>query len=589
MRLFLVKYAKKRHYKQVLAKQEVSDHTAEWKDLLFPIASTEVIRDTQLQQRAESMLSDRNLFFSFPYKTKGTDRPWNYDPIEERYWPARHYTEQKLHASDTPTDVKIVWEINRFKDLPALGVAAIETKRSDFATEVQRRIYSWIDDNPFAHSINWASGLEVAVRSISWTITLALLKQAGFDLFQDSKIKRSVWEHALYLEADLSVDKVVRSNHLIGEAAGLFLLSSLYSFPEALRYQKRARQILESEIIAQTFDDGATREATSWYHQFVTHFFDLSNRVAQITQEPLSSAFQTRLRAMKEYLAALMVPNGELIRYGDADDGWALDLGVHSEEWMAQLFGEAVSNRTEQHSRKFSSSQQVVLRSENSFAFMRAGEFGWGGEGFSSHAHEDQLSPILYLDGLPVLVDPGTFVYNGDPEGRRKYRGVEAHNGLLIGASSGAEQRLNFGWHTVRKKAELDSFHASSYDSEATMHYGEWPEHHRQVILEAHRFRVLDKFQVAGSSERSVQLFFHFHPRWQLSQKANGEFFLMDQEGHTVRIELHGRYRDTKIGTYEFSPSYRVEVPAPVFRLHAMIATGVLETHFTMVQAPKNG
>ncbi|HET6512147.1 MAG TPA: hypothetical protein VFH43_08145, partial [Candidatus Kapabacteria bacterium] len=90
-------------------------------------------------RKADSMLRDENEYFTFPYRLRGVPRPWNYDPYEKLYWPRDHYTEQKLHSEDTPQDVKIVWEINRFKDLPTLAQAAYLTRDAKYADEIEYR------------------------------------------------------------------------------------------------------------------------------------------------------------------------------------------------------------------------------------------------------------------------------------------------------------------------------------------------------------------------------------------------------------------------------------------------------------------
>ena len=54
----------------------------------------------------------------------------------------------------------------------------------------------------------------------------------------------------------------------------------------------------------------------------------------------------------------------------------------------------------------------------------------WGGPGqcdVGGHSHNDKLSMILFVDGKPVLNDPGSFCYTGDPVKRNLYRSVHSH------------------------------------------------------------------------------------------------------------------------------------------------------------------
>ncbi len=65
-----------------------------------------------------------------------------------------------------------------------------------------------------------------------------------------------------------------------------------------------------------------------------------------------------------------------------------------------------------------------VYRSQRLFLSLRCGgvRVCTGG-----HAHNDQLSIELWLDGRPVACDPGTYLYTPLPDRRNAYRSVRAH------------------------------------------------------------------------------------------------------------------------------------------------------------------
>lgn len=527
---------------------------------------------------ADRMLADENRFFSFPYHLKGVERPWEYDPLEKKHWPRRHYTEQKLHGPDTPRDVKIVWEINRFVDLPTLAEAAYLTRDEKYAREVSRRVLSWIEENPFAGTINWASALEIAIRLLSWTASLEILRIAGFDVYSNDAVRRSIYEQARYLSADLSLDKVQPTNHLIGEAAGLLVIATLWDYPTARIDAAAARRILEQQILLQTFADGATREATSWYHQFVTGFFDIADRIAATHGEPMSDAFRERLARMKSYLNA-MTYEGSLVRYGDADDGWPILFSGEPAPWLDAVFGPAPTGAAKSDG-VFATAKQAALHPDHSFVFIRGGEFGMGGAGFSSHAHDDLLAPILMLDGLEVLTDPGTYVYNGDPESRRKYRGPDAHNSLVIGEHTAARQRMNFGWHAVRPPASVEVIENSRDRAIIRGSYAEWPEHVREIEVSERLATVRDRFE--RSPERPVRWHFHLHPRWSPLHRSSPELEFYDADRNRLEIHLVGAFDTIKLEHYDYSPGYRVTEQAFALELTASVQPGTYEVRMTI-------
>lgn len=83
-----------------------------------------------------------------------------------------------------------------------------------------------------------------------------------------------------------------------------------------------------------------------------------------------------------------------------------------------------------------------LFRSERLFLAVRCGSIGQEGNG--GHAHNDQLSLELAVDGVDVLADPGSFLYTALPELRDRYRSDRAHHGFVSPAreSSGLHAGL---------------------------------------------------------------------------------------------------------------------------------------------------
>jgi hypothetical protein len=66
-----------------------------------------------------------------------------------------------------------------------------------------------------------------------------------------------------------------------------------------------------------------------------------------------------------------------------------------------------------------------VFRSAHLFLAVRCGSVGRGGLG--GHAHLDQLTLELVIDGQTLVSDPGTYLYTPLPERRNAYRSSRAH------------------------------------------------------------------------------------------------------------------------------------------------------------------
>ncbi len=505
----------------------------------------------EIVEKAGAMLLDDNYFFTFPYKTTGLEDPWNLDQLENKLWPKRQYEETRVNGADTPRDAKLVWEVNRFKDLPALAVAAYLSGDAKYADEVRRRLHSWIVCNPFGKTVNWSSPLEIAIRGISWVVTLRLLHLAGLKTAEDEVIQRSLWQHVTYLNATLSIDKVLRSNHLIGETAGLYILSSLLDFPQAPKFRDRAKRILIDAVLEQTYADGVSREASGWYHAFVTDFAELVSRTAHSTGEVMGEKFDKRLEQMIVYRNSVFATDSGIVKYGDFDNGRALSL---SSEWLDVVLGISPL-ATKARKQIFETALHITAKIEKNYFFARAGEFGWGGDGFASHAHDDLLCPVIYLDGNPILADAGTYIYVGDEQMRDLFRDARTHNNIIIGGSTGTEMKRYFGWRIGRKPALLESHATEEKQFSAVTSYGEWKgKHRRTFILDDKGFTMHDDLHLPA--EDAVEWHFHFHPRWRLVKQTERVYMIRDFRDQHYVIELSSGDGEFEVADYEYSASY---------------------------------
>ena len=80
-----------------------------------------------------------------------------------------------------------------------------------------------------------------------------------------------------------------------------------------------------------------------------------------------------------------------------------------------------------------------IFKSPHLYMTVRCGEIGQNGNG--GHAHNDQLSITLRIDGKDIIVDPGTYLYTPLPERRNEFRSTTVH---FTVQKDGAEQNP---WH----------------------------------------------------------------------------------------------------------------------------------------------
>jgi hypothetical protein len=159
-----------------------------------------------------------------------------------------------------------------------------------------------------------------------------------------------------------------------------------------------------------------------------------------------------------------------------------------------------------------------------------------------NHGHADALSITLSLNGMPIIVDPGTYRYNGEPDFRRYFKGTRAHNTVTVDGEDQAVQETGFIWSrpyraclTEAKMVEgafiLDACH-DGYKRLGS------PLVHRRRMLVSDRGIYLIRDSFAGSGSHDFELNFHLHPTMRVENGNNG-WVISKDEGMQVHIASH--------------------------------------------------
>src|SRR5262249_49981935 len=95
-------------------------------------------------------------------------------------------------------------------------------------------------------------------------------------------------------------------------------------------------RILTREVDAQIHADGGTKEQAMSYHLFVLGLHLAAGLSGRAFGHDLPASFWAAVERMMDFAAALGA-GGPLAAYGDADDGYVLDVGQHDNELGAAL------------------------------------------------------------------------------------------------------------------------------------------------------------------------------------------------------------------------------------------------------------
>jgi hypothetical protein len=537
-----------------------------------------------LVDAAERVSRNRLSFFDLDDVHLGDPIDWHRDHASRRAAPlvVSHRIDYRDFAA--VGDCKLVWEPNRHHQLVVLARAYRATGEERFALTLLRQLESWLDANPFGRGMNWRSPLELGIRLITWSCALDLIApclDAETPLL--SRVADSIYDHSWQIARNYSRGSSA-NNHLIGEAAGVFVANSLYSsLPDAARRRDEAARLLESEIERQTYPDGCTREHAFGYHLFVAQFFLVCKRVAECTGQRFSAAYDERLERMIDFAVSMMEASRSLPKLGDSDDGYVLDLGEPVDDydsWLAigcrlfaradlaarlerapqtayWLFGPEGTDAVERQRSAAPPGAELSSKAyrDSGYCLLQCGspsvgdqvsvlfdcaELGYGS--IAAHGHADALSVVVRAYGRDLLVDAGTYDYFSYPEWRSYFRSTAAHNTVRI---DGRDQSVMLGpflWGR-RARAELVRFASDGRKTLAQGRhdgYAKLPaavHHSRTVVLDAEARVVSLVDELEGEGEHDVELFFHLAPGSVATQIADGAWAIRIG-GHTARLEL---------------------------------------------------
>ncbi len=131
-----------------------------------------------------------------------------------------------------------------------------------------------------------------------------------------------------------------------------------------------------------------------------------------------------------------------------------------------------------------------IFRSNRLYLAVRCGPIGQNGNG--GHAHNDQLSIELAIDGKDLILDSGTYLYTPLPERRNQFRATGAHfTPQVTGREQGSWTPGRFGLFHLGNEARAECLYFSP-SSFVGMHHGLGKPVWRMVEVLAERIEITD-------------------------------------------------------------------------------------------------
>lgn len=270
------------------------------------------------------------------------------------------------------------------------------TRRGDVAS-AQAAIAAWIEGNPPRPTDAWHP-YPLSTRVGNWIAAMSLAPELA-----TAPAMESLRRQLAHLSGTVEDD--VLGNHLIRNARALVLGGRALDRADLV---DRGLAVLRRELPEQILADGGHYERSPAYHLLVLR--DLLEIRAASEIDWLDGAVER----MRRFAAALARPDGGPALFNDGALDFAPILELPEVGDGLQVFPET---------------GYAVLRRDGVWL---AFDFGPPCPDFlPAHAHADVLSFQLWVDGRPIVVDPGTYTYDAGAE-RAWFRSTAAHSTIAL-------------------------------------------------------------------------------------------------------------------------------------------------------------
>jgi len=471
-----------------------------------------------LVERADAVLEHRfDLLGSGPTEL-GDEIDWHADFKTGRSWPLKHSSLLRTSYPDG-SDIKVPWELSRSQHLPLLAGAYRLTSDRRYLDELGSQFQSWIAANPVELGPNWATTMDVAIRAANWVAALALVAEQAENERWFAQALESLLLHGRFVRSHLEWSEA-RGNHYLSDVVGLLPVAALFSGGwEGRAWAEWAAGELASEMEHQVRPDGTAHEASTTYHRLVTELFLCGTQAADaLVPSRLPDSYRARLDRMLEFVRDYTRPDGLAPQIGDADDGRFLPLGSYGADPRdhRHLFAQAARPfEPATASAAYPSGGYYVMRSRGLYAIVRCGDTGRYGRG--GHSHNDQLSFELTAGSEPLVVDPGTYVYTGDPQERNRFRATAYHSTLRVGGGEQNELHSD-DLFLMKDRSRAEALDSGETAFEGRHHGFPGATHTRRLELVDGGLRIRDTvssatvqelewtFPLAPGAERKVEI-----------------------------------------------------------------------------------
>jgi len=537
--------------------------------IFFAHCSQKKLQSSQLEMMPQDkLLSQADAYTGNSFNILGsgpqtfTRMPWHEDfrlktinPQADNTFDRRSFYQDIRIGNNNGSDIKVPWELSRFQHLLILGQAYEITHDARYAHTFTEQITDWLDNNPYLLGINWLCPMEVGIHAINWVWAWHYFTHSS-DVLPAfwQRFTCSLYDHLHYLENNWEIFDTKTSNHYLSDLLGyLYLCWFFKDLPGIHKKRDWCIKELVKEFDKQVFNEGTDYESSTAYHCLVTEIFDHFKMLCLEMHITLPNTFHEKLSRMHEFISLCRINEREMVKIGDDDSGRVLlanlikpSLNIKKAEAFFPNFGLSIIKTNTWH---------ITLR-----------HLAYKKEQPSAHFHNDALSITLAIDGIPIIIDPGSYLYTASTSWRNYFRSAFVHNGFYVEDIEPApfDERL-FALNLPETNLRIPAL-SSSHALYARLGL----EAERSLTFDEHILTLTDLWKGSATGFIPTGWNFTLHP--EIKAHLEGTRWILSHNNKRLCAII----ADLKFGLHEawVAPEYGIKVPSLCLRASQLVVPG---------------
>ena len=443
-------------------------------------------------------------------------------------------------------DIKVVWEASRFSHFLTLARAFLLTKEEKYYNSFSNQLEDWLKENPYGYGANFKCGQECSIRMVNTLLAYTVFQKAGRATDHDlSNVKNLIDRcYRKVLSNFFYAYRCIKNNHTISELMGMVV--GAWCCEDQVQLEN-AFQMLNEVIKEQFTEDGGYLQFSFNYQRLALQDLECIFAIENRTGKKLTEENRLKIRNAAYLMYQCQDECGDMPNYGSNDGAlifpvtscgyrnfrplintvYALtsgkqlyEKGSHQEEliWFGNKDLEDYPvKKLDRISSHFEKAGLFTIRSQDSHSWVMIILNDYK----TRPSHLDQLHVDMWVNGINVMCDGGTYSYASDL-GKILLK-TEGHNTATV---NGKEQMKLYGPFLIYDwtKRNLKKEDSSVFEGTMRSDYS----HFRRVAYQNGIYHITD------TVDEDFELLFHTP----CTVELNGSTVLLSQNDHLI-AQLH--------------------------------------------------